>query len=162
MNFLFISTGILSSCLILWQDFKDREIHIFWLALFCVSGISFFFWEKGIAAFSILGLSYMLVSLILLVLVFLTKKLTGKTVMDKQLGWGDVFMLYGLASWWETFDFLIFYTLSLWLLSTLFLLAQKTGRIPKAYPIPLAGAWALAFMLFFPLTRFYPIQMMLP
>ena len=162
MNLLFIFTGMLSAGLILWQDFKDREIHILWLALFCLSGILHFYLGKGTGALMNLGISYSLVSLMLFILVFLTKMLTGQRVMDRQLGWGDIFMLYGLASWWETFEFLVFYTLSLWMLASLFLIAQKTNRIPKNYPIPLAGAWALTFMLYFPLTQFFSLTTLLP
>lgn len=158
MDIFFTSIGMVSAGLIAWQDFKDREIHIAYLIAFSLAGIALFFYQKGWESLMQLIPSILMVSLLLLFLVLLTKIWCGKPVMDRQLGWGDVFMLYGLACWWETYYFLIFYTLSSCLLAFIFLILQKQGKVSKGYPIPLAGIWAGAFLLFFPFPQMYPIE----
>ncbi|MEM6801598.1 MAG: hypothetical protein AAF696_09340 [Bacteroidota bacterium] len=154
MKLTILLLGILAAGMIAWQDFRDREIHILWLALFGLVGGSGLFLKWGSELWILLFPNFLLISFILFLLVIGTRMYKGVKVMDQQLGWGDVVMLYALACWWEGLYFLYFYTLSLCLFSLGFLLFQYVGKWEKEAPIPLAGLWSLAFLIVYPFYHF--------
>ncbi len=139
--------GMAAALAIAVQDFRHRWVHLGWLAIFSGAGIgmtlsnrpSAFTWDyplNGAFCLMLFGLTALLFRL--------RKK--GQ-VMNHLLGWGDVWMLVALACWFRTEDFLLFYLIST--IGTLFgvMMVRLTGGMPSTQTIPLAGAWALWFLI---------------
>lgn len=154
MKLTILLLGMLAAVMIAWQDFRDREIHVLWLSLFGLVGGIGLFLKWGTNLWIQLLPNFLLISLMLFLLVLAIRLYKGRKVMDQQLGWGDVVMLYALACWWEGMNFLYFYTSSLCLFSLGFLLFQLWGKWEKEAPIPLAGLWSIAFLLSYPFYHF--------
>ena len=136
------------SCIILaFQDFFFRRIHIGILLLFAGFGYLNAAWiEKDFIPDS-LASNLLVVLIIFLVILFFYKGKKGE-IIDQKLGKGDIAMWLALACWMQTGQFLLFFCLSTWILCLIFLPLQQLGKIPKNYPIPLAGAQALMFLFF--------------
>ncbi len=140
-----LGVGWICCLVIARQDFRRREIHVGPLLLFGLLGGLIRYREWG-QVFWHFFLSNIIVVGILLVSILLFFRLKGeKEVMDVKLGWGDIVMLLGLASWMEPTNFLLLYSLTTAILSLLYSLLRRFKLIDKSYPIPLAGWWALAF-----------------
>ncbi|MEL7531380.1 MAG: hypothetical protein AAFN10_08745 [Bacteroidota bacterium] len=156
MYTLLMILGIVLAGLIAWQDFRDREIHAYLLGLFGLLGGFFSMLERGLEGIVSLGVNGLLVSLMLASVWLIFRLKDRQAVMDVKLGWGDVVMLYALACWWEPMAFLTYYSISVFGLSLVFVSAQMLNKLPKQYPIPLAGALAISFALSYPF--FHPFS----
>lgn len=153
MYSILISLGFLAAIGIAWQDFRFRQIHILLLIALGLAGLALpthYVAERLQETLINFGLICFIFLFLFLILRFSHQ---GK-IMDRMLGWGDVVMLFSLACWFGTFDFLCFYTFSTVLLSLGFGFALSLKKIKRNFPIPLAGAWAICFVLFYSWLEF--------
>ncbi len=143
--------GGLSCLLIAYEDIRSRTVSVVWLVAFGLAGLGF----QLAYSQPLWDIAWNLVLLGFIIgIILLFYRLKGQKVMDRALGWGDVVMLIGLAMWFDTAGFLGFYVVSTLLISFIFLTLRAFKRIPKDYPIPLAGFMAIMWLIYFPLNRF--------
>ncbi len=136
---------IVTCLLIAWQDFRTREIHIAPLILLGVTGLMTM-WRAESVGFLVNGGIIGALLLVIHLVYFLKGE---RQVMNRLLGWGDVWVLVAVGCWLDPQGFVWFYCLaSAWIaLGTLTLLRLK--RIDKNYLIPFAGWLCIAFVPYF-------------
>lgn len=140
--------GCICCLWIAYEDIRSREISLLALLLFCFFGLGYQFhtsdwgWHMQL----ITNVSAMLFLLVLVWGLYWLKH--RRNVLDEGLGWGDVLIFLGLACWYPTPEFLLFFSLNMCLWAALFSLLLLTGKIHKEYPIPLAGILAIGFLLY--------------
>ena len=155
MQLFCLLIGFISGMVLFFQDVKKREISLFILILFALSGAGYRY--AGVAAdfISDLFINSLIVFAILSIILAYYRLKGANKIMDHLLGWGDIAMLLALSPWFTPWQFSLFYCLSTASLSILFLLLIKSGRWKPADTIPLAGLMGLLFSLFFPLYHFF-------
>lgn len=132
-----------------YQDFKEREVSL-WLfmllgSLVLLMGVL----ENGILEFIkvfVLNLSVLAFQLFLVWGYFSIKNKGRVSIIDTQIGKGDILFFVVIAASFSTLNFILAYVLGL-LLVLVFWGLIRLFRTPKHDTIPLAGGLAL-FLLF--------------
>lgn len=137
--------GIVALAILAWQDFRTRKIA-WWLLPIIAGVLCFFALQKNSVVetgkvFS-LNLVFLLLQFLLVWIWFSLKQKKWTTIIDQQIGLGDVLFMICLALAFSPANFLIFYTVGMILTLAVALLA-RTVRIAVKSEIPLAGALAL-------------------
>ena len=132
------------------SDFKERLVSIWALIAFALLGLGFQVFNPATAFLDLLpGLA---VVLILWGSVWIIFRLRGhKQIMDQVLGWGDVCMFVALACWFPSAYLILFFCLNFVLASLIFGVLLLTKKIPREFPVPLAGILGIGFVILFPL-----------
>lgn len=149
-----IVLGLVSCLWTLIEDVRSREIHIFPLLLFILSGIGFHYFKDEAGFWQTIGTNILILGFIFFSILLIYRLKGEKKVLGHKVGWGDWVFLLGLGSWLETEVFIFFYAVSTILITLGFFILRYLRNLPATYPIPLAGLLAICFALFFPIYHF--------
>ena len=129
---------------IIYEDFRFRAIHWYWLALL---GIFAFFYSTSSTTDILANLGFLMIQITGLTLYFSIKNKRIVNIIDSQIGLGDLLFFIPLCLLFKPANFLSFFVISL--LGSLigFIFIQKFW-LKKIETIPLAGCMSIFLMLF--------------
>ena len=135
------------------QDFKERKVYWF---LFPILGIALgllHFLETGSNQLFLYHVLFngLLVTLLLLLLFFLTKTIFKKPFLNHSFGLGDLLFFYAFGLGFPPVTFIILFTNSLFFSLLVFVLFKKYH---KATTVPLAGLMAVFVFLVLTIDTF--------
>ena len=129
---------------IFWEDFKSREVHLFWFFILLLSA-SFLYLEKTIwQVFFISSLINLTIIIIISFITFLYIKFKLKMNFNQAFGWGDLLFFIAASFTFATYSFLMVFVIGL-LFSLLMHIIVK--RFQTTQSVPLAGYMSLFFAL---------------
>jgi len=128
---------------IIYEDFKFRAIHWYWLVLILMIG----FWHFDFhLEQSLINLSLLLIQFLVLTCYFSFKEKKWINITDKYLGLGDLLFFIPLALFFSPVNFLLFFVGSI--IGTLMLmLCLKIVTKQILETIPLAGFQSIFLLL---------------
>jgi len=144
MQSIFYFTLILILFIITYQDFKLRMIS--WWTLPLVVFLSFLLENRpfdNVFSQAFINMIFILINLIVITIYFSIKNSRLVSVINSQLGIGDVFLFVVFCFMFSVLNYILFFLLSM-LLSVLYgVIFQK---FTKQKTIPLAGIMAFLFI----------------
>ncbi|MEM7512992.1 MAG: prepilin peptidase [Bacteroidota bacterium] len=139
--------GCICCVWIAYEDIRSREISLVPLLLFGASGLGYQYMQADVGwQFQVLTNVGAMLFLLSVVWVLYWMKYR-RNVLDVGLGWGDVFIFFGLACWYLSMEFMLFFSVNMCVWATLFSILLLRKKISEEYPIPLAGLLAIGFIL---------------
>lgn len=130
---------------IVYEDFKYRAIHWWWLLILAGGILTCRPWSMAQVA---INWGFLLSQFILLTLYFSIKQKSFTNIIDQFLGLGDILFLLVIALLFSPINFLLFFVVSLLLTLFFFLGYQYLFASPSSpKTIPLAGALATLLLL---------------
>ncbi|HEX2899615.1 MAG TPA: hypothetical protein VHS96_07850, partial [Bacteroidia bacterium] len=75
------------------------------------------------------------------------------TTFQKQLGLGDILYFVAVAPWFSPIQFILFFISGILLTLIAIVIFLALRKIPKDWPIPLAGVLAAYWLLFLPFAE---------
>lgn len=137
---------VLSTSVIVYQDFKYRLISIFAIAGFGISCCVLFLLTHSLQEWlenSIFCAAYFLFCYLVLHLFYFFKTKRFQKIIDKKIGWGDILLFLIIGSCINPVELIYFFTAS-FIIALLFqVLFQRKNR-----EIALAGILAICYILF--------------
>lgn len=137
---------VLSTSVIVYQDFKYRLISIFAIAGFGISCSVLFLLTHSLQEWlenSIFCAAYFLFCYLVLHLFYFFKTKRFQKIIDKKIGWGDILLFLIIGSCINPVELIYFFTAS-FIIALLFqVLFQRKNR-----EIALAGILAICYILF--------------
>ena len=131
--------------IVVWQDFKDRSISVWVLALLTVTVLTH---TMVLGVFSMVEIAgnmlFIAVQLGLLNLLVYFYRHHWLMHGEKWIGWGDIVFFAVAACCFSTMNFIVYYVVSLLLVLAVVLAAMAFGRFIRT--IPLAGSQAMLLM----------------
>lgn len=156
-----ILIGLLS--VVIYQDFKNREISWFLIPLLLIIGITNALISidyKDFLTYAGINLAIVMLNLLGVTLFISLKEKKIKNIIDTYLGLGDILFFFVLTVLFSPFNFILFFIGSILLTSLVYIIVMLFDKIKQPL-IPLAGAMslvlivALAFQHFYPSLNFY-------
>ncbi|QXP58401.1 prepilin peptidase [Olleya sp. HaHaR_3_96] len=146
MNFIIILSIIILLILVVFQDFKMRQIHVLLpiLLLFLSVMINYIFEELSFKD-TIYNIGFIAVNIIGLSLYFSIKNKKFINPIDESIGLGDILFFLAITPLFTLKPFIVFFVVSL-LLTLLFY--SIVNAIKKTSTIPLAGYLSIFLMAF--------------
>lgn len=135
---------------IIYEDFRYRAIHWFWVLALVI--LMLFFYPIN-WSLSLLNFSFLVFQLFALSLYFSWKNRRWTNIVDQYIGLGDLVFFLPLCGLFAPFTFLVFFIISL-LFSLLSFFLVKKLLLPKMETIPLAGCMAIVLIGFLLLDSF--------
>lgn len=126
---------LISFLFIIYEDFKERKIHIAWLLILTLV-VGFFLhadWKMVIINFCLVFFQ-----LLLLTIYFSIKEKRLIYLPAAHLGWGDILFYIPLCLWFSTSNLILFFIVGFIGILVLFGLYNLSFK-PKDQSIPLAG-----------------------
>lgn len=154
MKISLYALGIVCFGGILIEDFRSGEIHIGWFVGAILLGITGLLISDNPFTWNELLINLLSVTGILAATFLIFKLRKQGRFWDAYLGLGDAAMLYCLCFWLNPMGLLSLFIGSTWI-SVLVLggLIWMKKIDPQRFPIPLAGIWALGWMVIFALDK---------
>lgn len=144
---LAILIGLLS--IIIYQDFKSREISWFLIPLLFVAGIANALYHIELFEFTSyvgINLSIIILNLLGVTLFISLKEKKLKNIIDSYLGLGDVLFFLVLTTIFSPFNFILFFIGSI-LITSIVYVGVILFKQQKQTLIPLAGAMSLLLVI---------------
>jgi hypothetical protein len=142
-----LATSLLSIillALIAIQDFKDRSIYAWIPPLLFIAFFIRSFLVQGLdltLSMTFINSAIIILQLAFLYFYFSIKNRKLYNIVDTQIGLGDIFFFFSIAPLFSVYNFLWFFTISLFfILITYLIILNKKSRYDK---IPLAGILSL-------------------
>lgn len=147
--FALLITVIASLCGIIYQDFKVRAIHWFWLVIvFCSLTFKMTLessWQIVLQNMS-LNLLFLGMQLTLLFIYFSVRNKALTNIVDKDIGLGDVLFFVAICPGFSLLNYIVFLLAGFVVISTGYLILIAAGRT-KAPQIPLAGLFSIGLII---------------
>jgi len=145
-----------ASVTITHQDLRNREISLWTVIAVFLSAMYLSASSTGIQATLSYGIMNILFLFIQLGIITLFYGLTRSqwNIFDTLFGWGDVAFIAGIAMIYSTVNFLIFYTGSLIITLTLFLMYRVVSKKTET-TVPLAGVLSIQSCIFIALLKYF-------
>jgi len=142
IHLAFFAVLIVSSGVILYQDFKERQVSLWVLLLFgtlCVSSVIYFrdaetLWYNGVGVLLYGGFIWLMLKLYL----FLKFK-KNKAIMNQQLGMADVLVFLFMGLTFNTVGMILFFCFGFVFSLLAFLMYSSVKKDTDTQSIPLAG-----------------------
>ncbi len=132
------------SILIIWQDFKNRSLHLFLLIAFW--GTTFLIGKDSLATSDyILNIGFIALQLLILTIYFSIKEQKFINIIDRYLGLGDILFFIGLAFLFPFASFVLFFLISIGF-AILFSIISTIRKHSISNNIPLAGLMAIPLL----------------
>lgn len=149
---------ILIACflfIIAFQDYKFRGISLLLfpvgLVLFSIYSLQYGTWqEQGLLLLINTGVLLIVFVLLTLYMSIKTKRLLN--IIDDYIGLGDVLFLYILALNFSPVNYILFITVSLFLILIIYIIAGVVLK-PDKSNVPLAGLIAIIYLMFYLLNE---------
>jgi hypothetical protein len=142
IHFLFFAVLILSSGIILFQDFKERQVSLWVLLLFgalCVSSV-LYFRDPEILFYNGVGvLLYGSFIWLMLKLYMFLKFKKNKVIINKELGMADVLVVLFIGITFNTIGMILFFCFGFVFSLVAFLMYSVLKKDSNTQSIPLAG-----------------------
>jgi hypothetical protein len=148
-----ISLGI-AAVAALWiaiSDFKSRNVRLIPLLLVFGAGLAFRSFSQDLQWGFDLAINAGMVTAILLVVMIGLRLTKSGGLINKQLGLGDVILIYAMATWFPPIGFMMYISTGLLLTLAVILLLILLNRYPAHLPVPLAGLLAAYALVFVPI-----------
>jgi hypothetical protein len=139
------TAGVLSCGWIAWQDFKDRYVHVILFIFLMLAGILMSVGRPLELVSHALINTALVVTLVLVVWLWI-RVIRKLPVSQMMLGWGDIVMMEALAFWLPPVVFILFFTLSTWVILIVTLIYRKAKQRGADFPVPFAGGLAVLFI----------------
>jgi len=153
---LAILIGLLS--IIIYQDFKSREISWFLIPLLFIVGIANALYNINLFEFTSyvgINLSIIILNLLGVTLFVSLKEKKLKNIIDSYLGLGDVLFFLVLTTIFSPFNFILFFIGSILITSIVYVAIILLNK-QKQTLIPLAGAMSLLLVIALVVQFIYP------
>jgi hypothetical protein len=141
-SLLFFAVLIISSGIILFQDFKERQVSLWVLLLFGVSTLSSVIYFRDVETLLYNGIGVLLyggfIWLMLKLYLFLKFK-KNKAIIDHQLGMADVLVIFFIGLTFNTIGMIFFFCFGFVLSLITFLVYSTLKKDTDTQSIPLAG-----------------------
>jgi len=134
---------------IIYEDFRFRAIHWYWLALF---GLTAYFYSVAATSEVLTNFSFIFLQIAGLTTYFSIKNKRLINIVDAQIGLGDLLFFIPLCLLFKPILFLAFFVISLTVSLIGFLMLQKFW-LKNLETIPLAGCMSI-FLIIFLLAEF--------
>lgn len=148
---VFLNIAILLFLLVVvYEDFKDRTIHIFLPFLLFICLVVKYYTSANVANYiQTIGVNivFLIMQILLAMLFFAVKEKKMVNIFESHLGAGDILFLLSLSPAFSTINFIIFYTISLAIIAVLYFVAGSIKWVNRNHQIPLAGLQAILFIL---------------
>ena len=139
---IYLMLGILSA--IIYEDFRFRAIHWYWLVLLSISA---YFYASTPMDEVLTNFGFIFIQILGLTVYFSIKNKNFVNIVDHQIGLGDLLFFIPLCLLFNPTLFLIFFVISLTVSLIGFLLIQKFW-LKKMKTIPLAGCMSITLIVF--------------
>ncbi len=128
---------LVTGLVITYQDFKFRRIQVYLILLFTIFNWSIYLVNHSVNELATNGffcMAYLLLCYASLHVYFFIKTKSFQTLLDKKIGWGDVFVILSIGPCMALDVLVYFFTLAfmLTLLLYVWLMAKKSTSIPLA------------------------------
>lgn len=142
INLFLIIALLFNAIFIFYQDYKERQVHLFALVVFIVFA-TVLQWHQHlfIEIYAIEVLANFLLSLLMLIGVYVYFKLIRKKNAVNMIGLGDLVLFLAYIVSYDTTSFIIHFAIALLVSLLIHLLFQK--KYKKFQTVPLAGYMAL-------------------
>lgn len=146
--------------MVVFQDFKYRHISWFLIPLLFIGFIL-----KGLLAiapsdfifYSLFNLGFIIVNMILVTLVISARRRKIVTIINTFIGIGDLLFFMVICSAFSSANFIVFYSLSLFITLMIFLIHNIVSK-KATKEIPLAGAMAGLMILLLVVKQFLQLN----
>lgn len=127
---------------IIFQDFKSRSVYALWfpalIILFIINHLILKQSINDIGETALINLSFLGLQFLMVTVYFSLKQRSRINITEKYLGWGDILFLICITFYLSTFNFLLFYILSLFITLIAWIIWIKTTQ-SRDKRVPLAG-----------------------
>lgn len=147
VNIVFFTVLVVSSAIILYQDFKDRQVSVWLLLLFGITTISsvIYFRDLQTLFYNAIGsILYLGIIWAFLKLYLYLKFRKNKVILDQQLGAADVLIIFFIGLSFNAIGMVFFFCLSFIFSLLCFVILSFFKKQQDQANIPLAG-----FLVFF-------------
>jgi len=142
LSIVFFAVLILSSLVILYQDFKERQVSLWVLLVFGLMTVSsvLIFRDKETLLYNGLGIIlYGCIIWLVLKLYLYLKFKKSKTILDKQLGLADVLVIFFIGLTFNTVGMIFFFCFGFVFSLLAFIIYSFVKKEADNQSIPLAG-----------------------
>ena len=142
VSIVFLTVLLISSGIILFQDFKERQVSLWILLLFGVLTISSVVYFRDFETLFYNGVGVLLYGgfiWVMLKLYLFLKFKKNKTILDQQLGLADVFVIFFIGLTFNTIGMIFFFCFGFILSLLTFLIYSVFKKESDTQSIPLAG-----------------------
>ena len=142
VSIVFLTVLLISSGIILFQDFKERQVSLWILLLFGVLTISSVVYFRDFETLFYNGVGVLLYGgfiWVMLKLYLFLKFKKNKTILDQQLGLADVFVIFFIGLTFNTIGMIFFFCFGFILSLLTFLIYSLFKKESDTQSIPLAG-----------------------
>ncbi|MDF2449475.1 MAG: hypothetical protein K0R26_1979 [Bacteroidota bacterium] len=161
LSIVFFTVLILSSLIILYQDFKERQVSLWVLLIFGAVAISsvLFFRDKETLFYNGLGIILYggFIWLVLKLYLFIKFK-KNKTILDEQLGLADVLVIFFIGLTFNTVGMVFFFCFGFVFSLLIFLVYSFLKKDNDRQSIPLAGLLVFFYVISLIILNLIPLN----
>ena len=142
VSIVFLTVLLISSGIILFQDFKERQVSLWILLLFGVLTISSVVYFRDFETLFYNGVGVLLYGgfiWVMLKLYLFLKFKKNKVILNQQLGLADVFVIFFIGLTFNTIGMIFFFCFGFILSLLTFLIYSVFKKESDTQSIPLAG-----------------------
>lgn len=146
---------VLSTGVIVYQDFKYRLISIFSIAGFGISCCALFLLAHSLQEWlenGIFCIAYFIFCYLILHLFYFLKTKRFQNIIDKKIGWGDILLFMIIGSCISPLELIYFFTASFVIALLFQILFQRKNK-----EIALAGIVAICYTVFAAVYQMLPV-----
>ena len=151
METISLTLAVICLAMIAWEDFAERQVHWSYFPILAGAGGVHTFQALHsmgkLAMYAGCNLAFLIIQFLLFRSYFLIRKTAMVSIIDRKIGWGDIFFLLAAAFFFSPMNFIWFYLYSL-LFSLMVSLLWSRYKRSAFRSIPLAGLQSVFLLLY--------------